>query len=56
MQHSRLDEQIPFITAELTSKRLPNCRFEAREHGGHFSCGLLDEFNRTNIVFTTGIV
>ena len=37
MQHSRLDNQVPLITAEMTSRLLPNCRFEARETGEHFS-------------------
>jgi len=44
MQHSRLDEQVPFVTAEMTSKYLPNCRLEVREDGGHFSQQVLDEF------------
>ena len=42
MQHSRLDEG--FITAEITSKLLPNCEFIARENEGHFSKELLDDF------------
>lgn len=50
MQHCRQDGQVPFITAELTSQRLPNCRFEAREQGGHFSAELLDKFIRTAMV------
>ncbi len=45
MQHSRLDEG--FITAEMTSKMLPNCKFFARESAGHFSKELLDEFIST---------
>lgn len=44
MQHSRLDNQVPFITAEMTSRLLPNCRFEASEHGEHFSSEVLDDF------------
>jgi pimeloyl-ACP methyl ester carboxylesterase len=44
MQHSRLDDQVPFITAEMTSRLLPNCRFEARESGEHFSSQVLDDF------------
>jgi pimeloyl-ACP methyl ester carboxylesterase len=44
MQHSRLDDQVPFITAEMTSRLLPNCRFEAREKGEHFSTPVLDDF------------
>jgi pimeloyl-ACP methyl ester carboxylesterase len=42
MQHSRKDEG--FITAELTSKLLPNCDFMVRESEGHFSKELLGEF------------
>jgi hypothetical protein len=44
MQHSKEDN---FITAEITSKLLPNCRLEIREKGGHFSPELLDEFIKT---------
>jgi pimeloyl-ACP methyl ester carboxylesterase len=44
MQHSRLDNQVPFITAEMTSRLLPNCRFEVRENGEHFSGQVLDDF------------
>jgi pimeloyl-ACP methyl ester carboxylesterase len=44
MQHSRLDSQVPFITAEMTSRLLPNCRFEVREDGEHFSSQVLDDF------------
>jgi len=44
MQHSRLDDQVPFVTAEMTSRLLPNCRFEVREDGEHFSRQVLDDF------------
>jgi len=44
MQHSRDDDHVPFRTAEITAELLPNCRFEAREHGGHFSQALADDF------------
>jgi pimeloyl-ACP methyl ester carboxylesterase len=44
MQHSRADDQVPFITAEMTSRLLPDCRFEARESGGHFSVPVLNDF------------
>jgi pimeloyl-ACP methyl ester carboxylesterase len=44
MQHSRADSQVPFITAEMTSRMLPNCRFEIRENGEHFSEQVLDDF------------
>jgi pimeloyl-ACP methyl ester carboxylesterase len=44
MQHSRLDDQVPFITAEMTSRLLPNCCFEATESSEHFSSEVLDHF------------
>lgn len=44
MQHSRQDDQVPFITAEMTARLLPNCRFEVRETGEHFSEPILNEF------------
>jgi len=47
MRHSKSDEAVPFITAELTSKMLPNCQLEVRENDAHFSNDLLDDFIRT---------
>jgi pimeloyl-ACP methyl ester carboxylesterase len=47
MRHSKSDDAVPFITAEMTSKLLPDCRFEARENDAHFSTGVLDDFIRT---------
>lgn len=47
MQHSKADQNVPFITAEMTAKLLPNCRFEIRENGEHFSNELLDQFIKT---------
>jgi hypothetical protein len=47
MQHSKEDNQVPFITAQMTAKLLPNCRFEAREKGEHFSDEILDDFIKT---------
>jgi pimeloyl-ACP methyl ester carboxylesterase len=49
MQHSKEDESVPVITALLTSKLLPNCRFETKEHGPHFSAQALDEFIKNTI-------
>ena len=49
MEHSKEDNQVPFITAEITAKLLPNCRFDARENGEHFSKELLDNFLETVI-------
>lgn len=47
MQHSRTDQNVPFITAKMTASLLPNCRFEVRENGEHFSNEILDDFART---------
>jgi pimeloyl-ACP methyl ester carboxylesterase len=44
MQHCRLDDQVPFVTAERTAKLLPSCRFGVREDGEHFSREVLDDF------------
>jgi pimeloyl-ACP methyl ester carboxylesterase len=46
MRHSRSDASVPFITAELTSKLLPNCFLEPRENEDHFSQTGLDDFIR----------
>jgi len=43
MEHSRTDRDVPFVTAEMTAKLLPNCRMEARE-GDHFSEETLMQF------------
>jgi pimeloyl-ACP methyl ester carboxylesterase len=48
MEHSRTDSDVPFITAELTAKMIPNCQLNVRE-GEHFSKETLDEFIK-NIV------
>jgi pimeloyl-ACP methyl ester carboxylesterase len=47
LRHSKTDNSVPFITAELTSKLIPNCYFETRENDDHFSDELLDDFLRT---------
>ena len=44
MRHSKSDNAVPFITALLTSKLLPNCRLEVIEDGEHFSKDALDDF------------
>jgi pimeloyl-ACP methyl ester carboxylesterase len=43
MEHSRTDNNVPFVTAELTAKMLPNCQMKARE-GDHFSEETLNQF------------
>jgi pimeloyl-ACP methyl ester carboxylesterase len=47
MRHSRSDGSVPLITAELTSRMLPNCQFEIRENDEHFSQEVLDDFVET---------
>ena len=50
MQHCKLDNQVPFAAAEITSKLLPNCRFEIRESGDHFSTEILDNFIKSTML------
>ena len=50
MQHSKQDQNVPFITASLTAVMLPNCKLEIREAGEHFSKESLDEFIRTTMI------
>ncbi len=47
MRHSKADDAVPFITAELTSRLLPDCTFEARDNDPHFSPEVLDHFIAT---------
>jgi pimeloyl-ACP methyl ester carboxylesterase len=47
MRHSRADHSVPFITAEMTAKLLPNCRLDIRENDVHFSNEVLDDFIKT---------
>jgi pimeloyl-ACP methyl ester carboxylesterase len=49
MEHSKTDTEVPFITAEMTAKLIPNCRLEARE-GEHFSEEALDNFIRNTML------
>jgi pimeloyl-ACP methyl ester carboxylesterase len=49
MRHSRSDEAVPFIAAQLTSKLLPNCRLEIKENEVHFSNETLDDYIKTTI-------
>jgi pimeloyl-ACP methyl ester carboxylesterase len=46
MQHSKFDTAVPFSTAEMTAKLLPNCTFEIKENDVHFSSEALDDFIR----------
>jgi pimeloyl-ACP methyl ester carboxylesterase len=54
MQHSKTDNQVPFATAEITSKLLPNCRLEIRKSGEHFSNEILDDFIKTTVLQSMG--
>ena len=47
MQHCKRDNQVPFITAEMTSRMLPNCRFIEKDSGEHFSIETLNDFIQT---------
>jgi pimeloyl-ACP methyl ester carboxylesterase len=47
MRHSRADDSVPFVTAEITSRLLANCTLDIRETDVHFSNEVLDEFIRT---------
>jgi hypothetical protein len=49
MQHARGDNGVPFITAEMTSKLLPNCKLDVIESDVHFSNEVLDDFIRTTM-------
>ena len=50
MQHSVEDNQVPFITAEMTARMLPNCELDRREKSGHFSTEILDSFIETAMI------
>jgi pimeloyl-ACP methyl ester carboxylesterase len=50
MEHCKSDTAVPFITAEMTAKMIPNCRLEIRESGEHFSEEALDNFIRKVIL------
>ncbi len=52
MQHSKADQNVPFITAEMTANLLPNCQFEIQENGEHFSKDALNDFMKT-VMFET---
>jgi hypothetical protein len=51
MRHSKCDQAVPLITAELTSRLLPNCQLEIRENDVHFSKEVLDDFIETWVDF-----
>lgn len=47
MRHSHADQAVPFITAETTSKMLPNCRLDVRKSDAHFSSEIMADFIHT---------
>ena len=49
MEHSQTDREVPFVTAEMTAKMIPNCRLEVRD-GEHFSKKALDQFVRAVVL------
>jgi len=49
MEHSQTDSEVPFITAELTAKMIPNSQLKVR-NGAHFSQETLDQFIRNIIL------
>ena len=49
MEHSRTDHDVPFITAEITAKMIPNCQLSIRE-GEHFSAEALDAFIKNTML------
>jgi pimeloyl-ACP methyl ester carboxylesterase len=44
MRHSRFDNAVPFATAQMTAKLLPNCHLEVSESDEHFSTAAVDDF------------
>jgi pimeloyl-ACP methyl ester carboxylesterase len=49
MEHSRTDKEVPFVTAEMTAKMIPNCQLEVRE-GEHFSKETLAHFIKNSML------
>lgn len=49
MEHSQMDQEVPFVAAEMTAKMMPNCQLEVRE-GEHFSEEALDQFIRDTML------
>lgn len=50
MQHAVDDSTVPFAAAVMTASLLPQCSFEARSTGEHFSAELLDAFLRRTVL------
>ena len=50
MRHSRFDNGVPFMTAQMTAKLLPNCHLEVVESDEHFSAAALDDFLKMVLV------
>lgn len=51
MEHSQTDPEVPFVTAEMTAKMIPNCQLEVRD-GEHFSQETLARFIKDVILMS----
>jgi pimeloyl-ACP methyl ester carboxylesterase len=51
IQHSKYDGNAPFVTAELTAKKIKKCNFIIKESSDHFSKDLMNEFIEEHVVF-----
>lgn len=49
LRHSKTDDSVPFITADIAAGLLPDCEFDVRETDAHFSKEILEDFVRTKI-------
>ncbi len=47
MRHSRADNSVPFITAQITSELLPNYQLDIRANDTHFSQEVMNDFVKT---------
>lgn len=50
MRHARNDMNVPFATAQITSKLLPNCRLQVEENDIHFSTDSLEAYFSATIL------
>jgi pimeloyl-ACP methyl ester carboxylesterase len=54
LEHSQTDPEVPFVTAEMTTKMIPNSQLKARD-GEHFSQETLDRFIKEVMLMPKGI-
>ena len=50
MQHSKKDEVLPYVMAEITAKLLSNCKLELLEEGGHFTNEGYESFIQSTVI------